>query len=233
MPHDAAPTTRPKSTSCTLVSLRGSTIHTLVLWNAHCSRTIHLPNRINRALRLDTPSTLEAHIGTARHAVTDTYRDAHAHVQVRFVLSPSPLSSPPLFLPPLYSHFSISCANTDSSPKSLLPPDEPLLPGALYAAIALLVTSILTRHRALPLRAALPPLAAAPFAYYLPTSPRTSARTPARSRTRICRRWRTCTRRRRRTVVKAVKGLQWATGLRVGEALGVSREVGGRVEKVA
>ncbi|KAJ7788440.1 hypothetical protein B0H14DRAFT_3576918 [Mycena olivaceomarginata] len=46
--------------------------------------------------------------------------------------------------------------------------DPPLLPGALYAAIALLVTSILTRHRALPLRAALPPLAAAPFAYYPP-----------------------------------------------------------------
>jgi hypothetical protein len=34
-------------------------------------------------------------------------------------------------------------------------------------------------------------------------------------------------------VVKAVEGLQRATGLRVGEALGASREVVGRVEKVA
>ncbi|KAJ7820909.1 hypothetical protein B0H14DRAFT_3471889 [Mycena olivaceomarginata] len=46
---------------------------------------------------------------------------------------------------------------------------KPLLPGALYATIAFLATSILTRHRALPLRAAFPPLAgAAAFAHFLP-----------------------------------------------------------------
>ncbi|KAJ7833251.1 hypothetical protein B0H14DRAFT_3871691 [Mycena olivaceomarginata] len=96
--------------------------------------------------------TAEAHIGTAHHVVTGTYRDAHAHVQgvvslwigvenrvegaLRFIL---PLPPSPLYSPVL-SH----------------------------AAIALLATSILTRHRGLLLRAAFPPLAgAAAFAHFL------------------------------------------------------------------
>ncbi|KAJ7705854.1 hypothetical protein B0H14DRAFT_3526210 [Mycena olivaceomarginata] len=132
----------------------------------------------------DTAEALKAHIGTARRAVMETYRDAHARVhdvvspcigveigsRVCCVLSSLP---PLLFTLPLFSLPSPSHVLTRTPPpprlKSLLPPDEPLLPGALYAAIAFLATSILTRHRSLPLRAAFPPLAgAAAFAHFLP-----------------------------------------------------------------
>jgi organizing structure protein 2 len=139
--------------------------------------------------------------------------------------------------------------------KSLLPPDEPLLPGALYAAIALLATSILTRHRALPLRAALPPLAgAAAFAHFLPhlsanirayAGALEDEHLPALAhvhetgKVHSAGAWARLTEQGAETrekarvgVVRAVEGLQRATGLRVGEALGVAREVEERVEKV-
>jgi organizing structure protein 2 len=113
--------------------------------------------------------------------VTGTYRDAHAHVQCvvsRWIGVENRgcvLSSllPLLLILPLFSLPSLFHVLIRTPPpahfKSLLPPDEPLLPIALYAAIPLLATSILTRHRGLPLRATLPPLAgAAAFAHFLP-----------------------------------------------------------------
>ncbi|KAJ7724963.1 hypothetical protein B0H14DRAFT_558585 [Mycena olivaceomarginata] len=58
------------------------------------------------------------------------------------------------------------CRESGRGPPQTPPPRHAL---PLYAAIALLATSILTRHRALPLRATLPPLAgAAAFAHFLP-----------------------------------------------------------------
>ncbi|KAJ7820913.1 apolipo protein O-domain-containing protein [Mycena olivaceomarginata] len=188
-------------------------------------------------LLLDTPSALETHIGTARRAVTGTYRDAHAHLQG------------------VVSRWIGVENRVEARLKSLLPPDERLLPGALYAAIALLATSILTRHRALPLRAALPPLAgAAAFAYYLPhlsanirayAGALEDAHLPALAhvhetgKAHSAGAWARLTEQGAETrekarvgVVRAVEGLQRATGLRVGEALGVAREVEERVEKV-
>ncbi|KAJ7705850.1 hypothetical protein B0H14DRAFT_3645148 [Mycena olivaceomarginata] len=125
----------------------------------------------------DTAEALKAHIGTARRAVTETYRDAHAHIQC------------------VVSRWISAENRVEARLNSLLPPHEPLLPGALYAAIALLATSTLMRHRALPCAPpSRPSPAPPPSPTSSPTSPRTSACTPARSRTPIYLRWRTCTR---------------------------------------
>ncbi|KAJ7861245.1 apolipo protein O-domain-containing protein [Mycena olivaceomarginata] len=105
---------------------------------------------------LDAPSALEIHIGTARRAVTGQCTNAHAQVQG--------LVSRWIGFENRVEHRII---------ESLLPPDERLVPGTLYAAIAFLTGTIATRHRALPLRALLPPLlGTAAFVHYLP---RTSA----------------------------------------------------------
>ncbi|KAJ7493887.1 apolipo protein O-domain-containing protein [Mycena latifolia] len=87
----------------------------------------------------DTPSALEGHIGTARRAATNRYRDAHAHVQG------------------LVSRWIGVENRAEHRIKALLPPDERLVPGVLYAAIASLAGSILVRHRSLPLRFLAPP----------------------------------------------------------------------------
>ncbi|KAJ7792756.1 hypothetical protein B0H14DRAFT_3115112 [Mycena olivaceomarginata] len=163
-------------------------------------------------LLLDTPSALDTHIGTARRTVTGMYRDAHAHVQG------------------VISRWIGVENRVEARLNSLLPLDEPLLPGALYAAIAL-ATSIFTRHRALPLRAALPPLAGpSAFAHFLP---HLSANICTAGAWACLAEQGAETREKARVgVVRAVEGLQRATGLHVGEALGVASEVEERVEKI-
>ncbi|KAJ7664117.1 apolipo protein O-domain-containing protein [Mycena rosella] len=188
-------------------------------------------------LLLDTPSALEAHIGTARRAVTGRYLEAHAHVQG------------------LVSSWIGVENRVEHRIKSLLPPDERLVPGALYAAIAFLSGAILARHRALPIRAILPPvLGVAAATHFLP---KTSANVGdylggledhyapevarvhevGKAHTRMT--WDRLSEgveggraRVREGVLAAVERLQGATGLKVREALGVARSIEEKAEKV-
>ncbi|KAJ7493867.1 apolipo protein O-domain-containing protein [Mycena latifolia] len=187
-------------------------------------------------LLLDTPSALEVHIGTARRAATNRYREAHAHVQG------------------LVSRWIGVENRVEHRIKALLPPDERLVPGALYAAIAFLAGSILARRRSLPLRFIAPPaLGLGAAAYFLP---RTSANvraylsdledhyTPELARVHETGKAHTLMTYERvresaagarakagEGVMKAVEGLQGATGLRLREALGVAQGVEERAER--
>ncbi|KAJ6536943.1 apolipo protein O-domain-containing protein [Mycena capillaripes] len=188
-------------------------------------------------LLLDTPSALEAHIGTVRRTATGKYREAHEHVQG------------------LVSRWIGVENKVEHRIKALLPPDERLVPGVLYAAVAFLSGAIVARNRALPIRALIPPvLGAAAFAHFLP---KTSANLrayagaledehlPALAETHeigkahsamAWARVREGTAKAhgavRGGVLEAVERLQGATGLRIREALGVAREMEGKAEKM-
>ncbi|KAJ7200909.1 apolipo protein O-domain-containing protein, partial [Mycena haematopus] len=188
-------------------------------------------------LLLDTPSALEEHIGTARGALTGTYRDAHSRVQG------------------VVSQWIGVEHRVESRMKALLPPDERLVPGTLYAAVAFLSGAILARHRSLSLRVLLPPLlGGATFAYFLPKTSSNvrgyvgaledehlpalaekheigkahAAMTWARVRDGT----ESAREAVRGGVMAAVVRLQGATGLRIGEALGVAQEMEGKAERV-
>ncbi|KAJ7155824.1 apolipo protein O-domain-containing protein [Mycena filopes] len=186
---------------------------------------------------LDTPSALEAHIGTVRRATTGKYREAHAHVQG------------------LVSRWIGVENRVENRVKSLLPADERLVPGVLYAAIAFLSGAIVARHRILPVRALLPPvLGAAAFAHFLPrtsanlrayASDLEDAHLPAvaqfhetgKAHTQMgWDRVREGTERARNTisggVLEAVEKVQGLTGLKIREAFGVARAMEGKVERV-
>ncbi|KAF7312886.1 MICOS complex subunit [Mycena kentingensis (nom. inval.)] len=92
-------------------------------------------------LLLDSPSALEQHIGVARRTATSHLNAAHAQVQG------------------VVSRWIGVENRVEHRIKSLIPPptEERILPGALYAAVAFLSGAILARHRALPIRALLPP----------------------------------------------------------------------------
>ncbi|KAJ7435013.1 apolipo protein O-domain-containing protein [Mycena galericulata] len=186
---------------------------------------------------LDTPSALEAHIGTVRRAATGQYRVAHAHVQG------------------LVSRWIGVENRVEHRIKSLLPPDERLVPGVLYAAIAFLSGAIAARYRSLPVRALLPPLlGGAAFAHFLP---KTAANVRAYASSledkhlpEVARvhevgkahtgmawaRLREGTNEAREKVgqgvLAAVAQVQGATGLKITEALGVARSVEEKAEKV-
>ncbi|KAJ7020668.1 apolipo protein O-domain-containing protein [Mycena alexandri] len=187
-------------------------------------------------LLLDTPSALEAHIGTVRRVTTGKYREAHAHVQS------------------LVSRWIGVENRVEHRVKALLPPDERLVPGVLYAAIAFLSGAIIARHRILPVRALLPPvLGTAAFAHFLP---KTSANIrgyasvledehlPAVAQfhetgkahaqmgwERVRERTKATRDAVSRGVLEAVEKLQGATGLRIREAFGVARAIEGKVER--
>ncbi|KAJ7733007.1 apolipo protein O-domain-containing protein [Mycena metata] len=188
-------------------------------------------------LLLDTPSALEAHIGTVRRATTGKYREAHAHVQG------------------LVSRWIGVENQVEHRVKSLLPPDERLVPGVLYAAVAFLSGAIVARHRILPIRALLPPvLGTAALVHF---NPRLSANIRAYAgaledehlpavaqfhetgKAHALMGWervREGTESARgkvsRGVLEAVEKVQGATGLRIREALGVAREIEQKVERV-
>ncbi|KAJ7762650.1 apolipo protein O-domain-containing protein [Mycena metata] len=185
---------------------------------------------------LDTPSALEAHIGTVRRATTIKYGEAHAHVQG------------------LVSRWIGVENQVEDRIKSLLSSDERLVPGVLYAATAFLSGAILARHRHLPVRVLLPPLlGTAAFAHFLPktsanvrayASALEDAHLPSFARFHETGKaharmgWdlaREGTERTREAVsggvVEAVEKVQGATGLRIREAFGVSPSMSG--EKVA
>ncbi|KAJ7851066.1 apolipo protein O-domain-containing protein [Mycena olivaceomarginata] len=171
-------------------------------------------------LLLDTPSALEAHIATVRRAVTGKYREAHASVQG------------------VVTQWIGVENRVEHRIKSLLPPDERLIPGTLYAAIALLTGAILARHRALPIRLLLPPALFVPtFAHFLP---RTSANIRASeledthlpSMAEKHEGGRSAGEGVRGGVLGARERVQGATGLKLREALGVVRERKGKLERV-
>ncbi|KAA1467065.1 hypothetical protein DENSPDRAFT_68714 [Dentipellis sp. KUC8613] len=88
---------------------------------------------------VESPTELERQIGIARRAATRVFNDTHS--QVQGVIG---------------KWIGIEQA-VESRVKSLVAPDEPLTPGVLYAGIAALSGSILTRTRGLPLRILAPP----------------------------------------------------------------------------
>ncbi|KAK7018471.1 MICOS complex subunit [Favolaschia claudopus] len=188
-------------------------------------------------LLLDDPSALEAHIGTARRAVTGQYRQAHAQVQS------------------VVSQWIGVENRIESRVKSLLPPDERLVPGTLYAAIAFLSGSILARHRLLPTRLLLPPLLGSlAFAHFLPKTSHNirsyaadleDAHFPSFAEkhdigkahagmawARLEEGVKGAGESVKGGVMRALEGVQGATGLRVREALGVVREMEGKAERV-
>ncbi|KAF7371252.1 MICOS complex subunit [Mycena sanguinolenta] len=170
----------------------------------------------------ETPSALEEHIGTARRALTGTYRDAHSQVQG------------------VVSQWIGVEYRVENRIKALLPPDERLVPGTLYAAVGFLSGAILARHRSLTLRFLLPP----------PPRRRCLRAFPAQDiRERPCKheigkahaamtwaRVRDGTASVRESVrggvMAAVVRLQDVTGLRIGEALGVVKEMEKKAERV-
>ncbi|KAJ7907539.1 apolipo protein O-domain-containing protein [Mycena leptocephala] len=188
-------------------------------------------------LLLDTPSALETHIGTVRRAATGKYREAHSHVQG------------------LVSRWIGVENRVENRIKAILPPDERLVPGVLYAAIAFLSGAIVARHRALPVRALLPPvLGAAAFTHFLP---KTSANVRAYAsaledehlpalaekheigKAHTAMAWARVREggaqaqgTARKGVMEAVERLQSATGLRIREALGVARTMEEKAERV-
>ncbi|OCH89366.1 hypothetical protein OBBRIDRAFT_835851 [Obba rivulosa] len=100
---------------------------------------------------VEAPLPLEAEIGVARRAVTQTLNDAHARVQA------------------VVSRWIGVEQAVEHRLKSLVAPDEPLTPGLLYAGVAGLTGSILARNRSIALRASLPPLLfTLAFARFLP-----------------------------------------------------------------
>ncbi|KAJ7118056.1 apolipo protein O-domain-containing protein [Mycena epipterygia] len=186
---------------------------------------------------LDTPSALEGHIGTVRRTVTGQYREAHTQVQG------------------LVSRWIGVENRVEHRIKSLLPPDERLVPGALYVAIAFLSGAILARNRSLPIRALLPPvLAVGAAAHFLPkTSANVRAYTgeleeryvPEVARVHevgkahtamTWERVRAGTEDARAAVSGGVLGavarVQGATGLKIREALGVARSMEQKAEQV-
>ncbi|KAJ6498234.1 apolipo protein O-domain-containing protein [Mycena vulgaris] len=186
-------------------------------------------------LLLDTPSALEAHIGTVRRAATGRYQEAHAQVQG------------------LVSRWIGVENRVEHRIKSLLPPDERLVPGALYAAIAFLSGAILARHRALPIRAVLPPLlgvaAATHFLpktsanvraylgaledHYVPEAARVHEVGKAHTQMtwdRVSAGVEDMRERAKGGVLEAVARVQGATGLKVREALGIARGVEAKAE---
>ncbi|KAF8144239.1 apolipo protein O-domain-containing protein [Mycena galopus ATCC 62051] len=188
-------------------------------------------------LLLDTPSALEAHIGTARRAVTGKYREAHAQVQG------------------VVSQWIGVENQVENRIKSLLPPDERLVPGVLYAAVAVLSGAIVARHRALPIRMLLPPLlGAAATVHFLPklsanvrayVSELEDAHLPAVAQAhetgkahaamtwaRVREGTKTAEGKVRGGVLEAVERLQGMTGLRIQEALGVARQMERKAETV-
>ncbi|KAJ7176225.1 apolipo protein O-domain-containing protein [Mycena crocata] len=186
---------------------------------------------------LDTPSALEEHIGTVRRAVTGRYREAHAHVQG------------------LVSNWIGVEHRVENRIKLLLPPDERLVPGVLYAAIAFLSGAIVARHRALPVRALLPPiLGATAFVHFLPkTSANIREYASALEDTHFPEVSRIHETGKAHTgmtwarivdgmekgreavsggVMAAVEKLQAATGLKIMEAVGVVRSAEAKAERV-
>ncbi|KAJ6472023.1 apolipo protein O-domain-containing protein, partial [Mycena sanguinolenta] len=185
----------------------------------------------------DAPSALEEHIGTARRALTGTYRDAHSQVQG------------------VVSQWIGVEHRVENRIKAILPPDERLVPGTLYAAVGFLSGAILARHRSLALRFLLPPLlGGAAFVHFLP---KTSANVRAYAseledahfpsvaekheigKAHAAMTWArvrdgTASAREsvRGSVMAAVVRLQDATGLRIGEALGVVRDMEKKAERV-
>ncbi|KAJ6460055.1 apolipo protein O-domain-containing protein [Mycena vitilis] len=187
-------------------------------------------------LLLDTPSALEAHIGTVRRTATGQYRQARDHVQG------------------LVSRWIGVENKVEHRIKSLLPPDERLVPGVLYAGIALLSGSIVARHRALPIRLILPPvLGTAAFAHFLPkhshnirsylsdledTHFPTVAEKHEIGKAHSAMGWarvregmESAGEGVRGGVLAAVERVQGATGLRLKEALGVAQAMEAKAEK--
>ncbi|KAJ7611338.1 apolipo protein O-domain-containing protein [Roridomyces roridus] len=181
-------------------------------------------------LLLDTPSALEAHIGTARRTLTTQYRTAHAEVQS------------------LVSRWIGVENRVENRIKALLPPDERVLPGALYVAIAFLTGSILARRRSFPVRAVFPPVLAGTAAvYYLPklsanvrayASDLEDEYTPELARihetgkahtamgwARAVDGTREVREKGKQGVLAAIEQVQGLTGLRIREALGVAKSM--------
>lgn len=180
---------------------------------------------------------LETHIGTVRRTLTGRYQEAHAHVQG------------------LISRWIGVENRVEHRIKSLLPPDERLVPGVLYVAIAFLSGSVVARHRALPIRALLPPTlgiaAAVRFLpktssnvreyvgaledHYTPEVARVHETGKAHSAMAWARVSESAAGARetvRGGVLAAVAQVQGATGLRLGEALGVARDMEEKAEKI-
>jgi organizing structure protein 2 len=116
--------------------------------------------------------------------VTGKYREAHASVQgvvTQWIGVENQVERASCAFPSLNKLILTFLRPPPRSPldriKSLLPPDERLIPGTLYAAIAFLTGAFLTgailaRHRALPVRLLPPALFVPTFSHFLP---RTSA----------------------------------------------------------
>ncbi|KAF5372953.1 hypothetical protein D9758_001574 [Tetrapyrgos nigripes] len=87
----------------------------------------------------EVPSELEKQIGIVRRQLTQTYTEAHAHVQG------------------LVSKWIGVEHAVEHRVKSIISPEEPLTPGILYVGVATLSGSIIGRNRMLPIRLLLPP----------------------------------------------------------------------------
>ncbi|EGO28782.1 hypothetical protein SERLADRAFT_459578 [Serpula lacrymans var. lacrymans S7.9] len=100
---------------------------------------------------LDTPSILETRIGEVRREVKKAYQGAHTQVQG------------------VVSRWIGVEEAVESRIKSFRDPTEPVTPGLLYMGISTLTGSILARSRSLPTRIILPPtLFIAAFVHFLP-----------------------------------------------------------------
>ncbi|CAK5280017.1 unnamed protein product [Mycena citricolor] len=188
-------------------------------------------------LLLNTPSDLELKIGETRRAVAGTLREAHSSVQG------------------LVSQWIGIEGQVEARLKSLHAPNETLTPGALYAATALLAGTILTRHRAFPLRFLTPPIfGAVAFAHFLPqtsanirayASDLEDAHMPEVARfhetgkSHAMMGWERLKEgslkgkdKAGESVLGALEKLQELTGLKVTEALGVVREMEKKAEGV-
>ncbi|KAJ7870733.1 hypothetical protein B0H14DRAFT_3083859 [Mycena olivaceomarginata] len=162
-------------------------------------------------LLLDTPSALEAHIATVRRAVTGKYREAHASVQG------------------VVTQW-IGVENRVEHRIKSLPPDERLIPGTLYAAIAFLTGAIFARHRALSIRLFLPPALFLEDTH-LPSMAEKHevGKAPAGMAWWRPKEWWGAV---KGGVLWAREGVHGATGLKLREALGVVRGMEGKVERV-
>ncbi|KIY69957.1 hypothetical protein CYLTODRAFT_435920 [Cylindrobasidium torrendii FP15055 ss-10] len=123
----------------------------LVLVNEQKEKLPIYPTPPPDLILIDSPSALEHHIGEARRQLRDAYKGTHAEVQG------------------VVDKWIGVERKVEDRIKSLLPPTEPLTPGALYIGIATLSSSILTRSRPSSLRILLPPLLfLSSSAYFLP-----------------------------------------------------------------
>ncbi|KAJ7055838.1 apolipo protein O-domain-containing protein [Mycena amicta] len=186
-------------------------------------------------LLLDTPSALEQHIGVVRRTATGHINTAHAHVQG------------------LVSRWIGVENRVEHRIKSLLPADERLVPGVLYAAVAFLSGAIVARHRGLTLRIILPPtLGLAATTHFLPklsanirayASDLEDHYAPGLAKTHEIGKAHTAmgwervkdgTAAARDSakggVLKALEAVQGATGLKLREALGVAQQLEERAE---